>query len=115
MTDVWTSVGVIVGVGAVALIRWQPLDSIVAILVAINIINTGYKIVKDSVSGLMDSSISSEDLKVVERGIKNPRGAGNKISCAADTPICVCEIYFHACLGSTCLDGRSRTQAGKSN
>jgi len=81
MTDVWTSVGVIVGVGLVALIRWQPLDSIVAILVAINIINTGYKIVKDSVSGLMDSSISSEDLKVVDGVLKTHEGQ---------------EIKFHA-------------------
>jgi cation diffusion facilitator family transporter len=41
MTDVWTSGGVLVGVGLVALTNWQPLDSIVAILAAINILWTG--------------------------------------------------------------------------
>ena len=41
LTDVWTSVGVVAGVGMVALTGWQRLDPIVALLVAANIIWTG--------------------------------------------------------------------------
>ena len=61
MTDVWTSAGVLAGVAAVALTGWQPLDSLVALAVAINIVWTGIRIMRGSVSGLMDSALSEED------------------------------------------------------
>jgi cation diffusion facilitator family transporter len=61
LTDVWTSAGVIVGVGAVVLTGWQPLDPIVALVVAVNIVWTGLRIVLRSTSGLMDSALSTED------------------------------------------------------
>lgn len=44
MTDVWTSVGVIAGVGLVALTGWLWLDAVVALLVAANIVWTGYQL-----------------------------------------------------------------------
>lgn len=66
MTDVWTSAGVLVGVGLVAITKWQPLDSIVAILVACNIVSTGYGIIRKSVQGLMDGSLSKEDLGKIQ-------------------------------------------------
>jgi len=65
MTDVWTSVGVLVGVGLVAVTGWAPLDSLVAIAVAINIIWSGIGIVKHSVSGLMDSVLPDEELQLI--------------------------------------------------
>lgn len=70
MTDVWTSAGVVLGVGAVALTGWQILDSIVAILVALNIIWTGVGIIRLSVSGLMDSSLPSKDMAVIDQVVK---------------------------------------------
>ena len=66
MTDVWTSAGVLVGVGAVAITGWQPLDSIVAILAALNILWSGIKIVRESVYGLMDTALPQEDLDKIE-------------------------------------------------
>lgn len=66
MTDVWTSAGVLVGVGAVAITGWQPLDSIVAILAALNILWAGFKIVRESVYGLMDTALPQEDLDKIE-------------------------------------------------
>jgi len=66
MTDVWTSAGVLVAVGAVALTGWQLLDPLIAILVAVNIVRTGFGIIRSSVSGLMDSSLSKDDLAVVQ-------------------------------------------------
>jgi cation diffusion facilitator family transporter len=68
LTDVWTSAGVLVGVGAVALTGWQQLDPIVAIAVAANIVWTGSRIVLTSVAGLMDASLPAKELAVL-RGI----------------------------------------------
>ena len=66
MTDVITSIGVIVAVFLVAVTGWQILDPIVAIFVAFNIILTGYKLMKRSVLGLLDSSISSEEINIIK-------------------------------------------------
>ena len=61
MTDVWTSVGVLVGVGAVALTGWERLDPIVACLVAVNIVRSGIGIVRKSALGLMDTALPVEE------------------------------------------------------
>lgn len=68
LTDVWTSAGVLLGVGAVQLTGWQRLDPIVAIAVAANIVYTGIGIVGRSVSGLMDTALSAEEQALV-RGV----------------------------------------------
>lgn len=62
LTDVWTSVGVLVGVAVVALTGWLPLDSLVAIAVAANILWTGYGLMRRSLHGLMDHALPAEDL-----------------------------------------------------
>ncbi|MEW5982577.1 MAG: cation diffusion facilitator family transporter [Acidobacteriota bacterium] len=54
LTDVWTSVGVIGGLGLVLLTGWLPFDPIIAIIVALNILWSGSNLVFRSVSGLMD-------------------------------------------------------------
>ncbi|PYQ63232.1 MAG: cation-efflux pump, partial [Acidobacteria bacterium] len=66
LTDVWTSAGVLVGIGAVALTGWQPLDPIVALIVAGNIVATGVRLVRRSVSGLMDSALPIEDQQALQ-------------------------------------------------
>ncbi|MDD2314001.1 MAG: cation diffusion facilitator family transporter [Proteiniphilum sp.] len=65
MTDVWTSVGVIVGILLVKFTGWLIIDPIIAILVALNIIYAGYKLISRSASGLMDATIPAEDLEKV--------------------------------------------------
>ena len=60
MTDVWTSVGVIIGVWAVGATGWLFLDPVVALLVAVNIIREGIKLIRRSALGLMDTAISVE-------------------------------------------------------
>jgi len=57
MTDVWTSVGVLAGVGLVAITGWTRLDPIVAFIVAANIIWSGFRIVRMSALGLMDTAL----------------------------------------------------------
>jgi cation diffusion facilitator family transporter len=71
LTDVWTSVGVVLGVGMVALTGWARLDAMVALLVAANIIWTGVGIVRRSILGLMDTSLSEEDLAKVDAVLKS--------------------------------------------
>ena len=66
LTDVWTSAGVLVGVGLVALTGWQPLDSLVAIAVGINIMWTGVGLVRHSVRGLMDHALPVADAAAVQ-------------------------------------------------
>lgn len=68
LTDVWTSAGVIAGVGLVALTDLLWLDPLVALLVAANIVRTGADIVRRSVHGLMDKALVETDLETV-RGI----------------------------------------------
>ena len=67
LTDVWTSVGVLAGVGVVVVTGWQRLDPIVALLVAANIVWTGTRIVRRSVGGLMDTMLSAGELAAVRK------------------------------------------------
>lgn len=65
MTDVWTSAGVLVGVGAVKFTGWTWLDPGVALIVAMNILITGFRLVSKSISGLMDVALPQEDQKKI--------------------------------------------------
>ncbi len=62
LTDVWTSAGVIVGVLLVALTGWQRLDPIVAAIVGVNILVTGFRLVSASVTSLLDAAMPPGDL-----------------------------------------------------
>lgn len=66
MTDVLTSVGVIAAVGAVALTGWTILDPIAALVVAANIIWTGFQLVRRSVLGLMDTALPATEMSTIE-------------------------------------------------
>jgi cation diffusion facilitator family transporter len=66
LTDVWTSAGVIVGVLLVAWTGWQRLDPVVAMLVAVNILWTGYRLVSQSVTSLLDAALPAEDVARVD-------------------------------------------------
>ena len=65
LTDVWTSLGVIVGVLAVGLTGWQWLDPVLALLVALHIVRTGLVLVKTAVNGLMDTALPAAELAQV--------------------------------------------------
>ena len=76
MTDVWTSVGVIVGVGAVALTGWLWLDPVLALLVAANIVWTGWQLIQRSASGLMDEALPPDQHAVVVAVLEQYREQG---------------------------------------
>jgi cation diffusion facilitator family transporter len=61
MTDVWTTVGVLVGVAAVGLTGWLPLDSLIALAVAANIVWSGVQLMRRSALGLLDTAIPKEE------------------------------------------------------
>lgn len=54
LTDVLTSAGVFLGLVLATLTGWQILDPLIAFVVAINILWTGWKLARESMSGLMD-------------------------------------------------------------
>ncbi len=60
LTDVWTSIGVVSGIFVVSLTGWLLLDPIIALLVALNIVWTGFQLIRRSALGLMDTAVSSE-------------------------------------------------------
>lgn len=70
MTDVWTSGGVLIGVGLVALTGWTRLDPIVACLVAANIVWSGFSIVRKSVLGLMDTALPPAEVSRLEQALE---------------------------------------------
>jgi cation diffusion facilitator family transporter len=60
VTDVWTSVGVVIGIGLVSITGWLWLDALVAIGVALNILKEGFHLIWRSSQGLMDEAVEQE-------------------------------------------------------
>jgi cation diffusion facilitator family transporter len=76
MTDVWTSAGVVIGVTLAWITGWLWLDPAVALAVAANIVWTGWKLMQRSTAGLMDASLSSEELERIEQVLDRFRAQG---------------------------------------
>ena len=76
MTDVITSAGVVAGVIAVAVSGWRPLDPIIAIAVALNIVVTGVRLIRRSGGGLMDRALPPEERKAIEEALASYRRDG---------------------------------------
>lgn len=76
MTDVWTSVGVIGGVAIAGITGWTVLDPLLAIAVALNILWTGFQLMRRSVQGLMDAALPEHELKLIDDVMINHRKRG---------------------------------------
>lgn len=72
MADVYTSFGIIVGLGVVIITDIPIFDPIIAIIVAVNILFTGYNLVRESVGGLMNE-VDSETMEVISNKIISVR------------------------------------------
>ena len=68
-TDVMTSVGVVAGLVFAMVTGWLILDPVLAILVALNILWEGWKVIRDSVDGLMDVSLPEQELATIRKTI----------------------------------------------
>jgi cation diffusion facilitator family transporter len=91
MTDVWTSIGVVIAVGAVALTGWNWLDPVIALAVAVNIVFTGFSLVRRSAQGLLDRALPAQQRTAIEAVLRRRAADG---------------IEFHAL--------RTRAAAGRS-
>lgn len=91
MTDVWTSVGVVVAVVAVSVTGWNVLDPLIALAVAVNIVFTGVSLLRRSAFGLMDEALPADRVADIEQVLERYRAEG---------------IEFHAI--------RTRAAAGRS-
>ncbi|MDR3415702.1 MAG: cation diffusion facilitator family transporter [Nevskia sp.] len=76
MADVWTTAGVIVGVGLVMLTGWLWLDPLVALLVALNVLWEGFKLVRESATGLMDAAWPEQDRLTLLQVLEEFRSQG---------------------------------------
>jgi len=76
LTDVWTTVGVFVGVVLVQMTDWLRLDPLIALAVAIQILWTGWHLMSRSFDGLMDRAIPEDDLKVIVGVLETLRHEG---------------------------------------
>jgi cation diffusion facilitator family transporter len=73
LTDVWTSAGVLAGIGLVAATGWYLLDPVVALLVGANILRIGYGLLRRSIVGLLDAALPAADAAAVQRVIDRYR------------------------------------------
>ncbi|MGC4094336.1 MAG: cation diffusion facilitator family transporter [Polyangiaceae bacterium] len=77
LTDVWTSVGVVLALGLLMIFpqaHW--LDPLIALLVAINILRTAFELIRRSVDGLMDMQLPAEELQQIEKVLQATLPAG---------------------------------------
>jgi cation diffusion facilitator family transporter len=74
--DVWTTLGVLVGVVLVVLTGWLILDPIIALLVAVNIIWTGIRLLHQTGLGLLDTALPKEDLEYINTILDTYRAQG---------------------------------------
>ena len=65
LTDVWTSFGVVIGIFLVKLTGWLVLDPLIALLVAVNIVWAGYRLLRETGAGLLDSSIPKPERQII--------------------------------------------------
>ena len=70
VTDVWTSAGVVIGLGAVTLTGWLWLDALVAIGVALNILREGFRLIWAASQGLMDEALEPEILAEIDKTLE---------------------------------------------
>ncbi len=69
-TDVYTSVGVAVGLALIWITDWKFLDPVVAIIVALMIIRESYRLLRSAFSPLLDSSLSDEETRIITEVIQ---------------------------------------------
>jgi cation diffusion facilitator family transporter len=65
MTDFWTSVAVLGGVVTVSVTGWERMDPLLALMVAGNIVRTGFQLLRESALGLMDASLPAADREAI--------------------------------------------------
>ena len=76
LTDVWTSVGVVLGVVLVQLTGWLPFDPLIALIAAANIIWTGVRLMRATADGILDGALPADDQTVLAAVLAPHQQAG---------------------------------------
>lgn len=98
VTDVWTSVGVVIGITAVAFTGWLWLDALVAIGVALNIMWEGAKLIWRSSQGLMDEALEPQVLAEINRTLeifKHPTIRFDHMTTRRSGQRCFVDMHMH--------------------
>ncbi|WP_373544922.1 cation diffusion facilitator family transporter [Chamaesiphon sp.] len=76
LTDVWTSVGITVGIFGVKLTGWLILDPLIALIVAVSILFSGVRLLRETGAGLLDTALPNEERDRITSifGIYEPQG-----------------------------------------
>jgi cation diffusion facilitator family transporter len=77
LTDVWTSVGVLVAMLLVLFTGWVALDPVIALAVGVNIVFTGYRLVRRSVVGLLDGTLPADEVTRISEVLDGLAGDPN--------------------------------------
>lgn len=75
-TDVWTSVGVVLGILLVKVTGWLVLDPLIALAVAINIMWTGLKLLRETGSELLDAALPADEQEAIALILKEYKHQG---------------------------------------
>lgn len=65
LTDVWTSAGVVLGILLVKLTGWLVLDPIIALIVAVNIVWAGFRLLRETGLGLLDTALPPNEQQLI--------------------------------------------------
>lgn len=96
LTDVATSLGVLLGLGLAAMTGWHLLDPMLAAVVAVNIVWVGWQLVRSSVGGLMDEAVAPETGRRIQQAIAaNASGAIEAHDVRTRAAGRVCFVEFH--------------------
>jgi len=76
MTDVWTSIGVLIAVAAVHVTGWLALDPIIALIVAANIVWAGIQLLRRAAMGLLDTALPPDERALIEAALAPYRADG---------------------------------------
>ena len=121
LTDVWTSAGVMMGVGAVALTGWGRLDPIIALVVAANILRTGWKLMSRSARGLLDAALPVAEQDAINGVLQQYEarafnimrsGRGRREHARSFPSMSWCREIGLSNMGMTCLSAWNATSGG---
>ena len=76
LTDVWTSLGVVLGIATVQLTGWLVLDPLIGLVVAANILWTGVRLLRDTAQGLLDRVLPPVDQEVIVKVLSRYENEG---------------------------------------
>lgn len=70
-TDIFSSLGVLIGLLLIKITGFSIIDPIIAIIVAGIILKTGFRISKETLNNLLDGALADEDIQIIEEILKN--------------------------------------------